>query len=405
MILVAGCTGEDPAPGIPSSSATSAPDHGANADAELAEAVRGVIEARIDEYALRSVIVRVTRGSEEVVAEAFGESMTGVPATVDMHFRNGAVAISYVATALLILVDDGVVSLDDPLSTWLPDVPHSDRVTLGQLARMTSGYADYLWSPELLGLLNDDPFRTWTPEELHPYGTSLPLLYDPGTNWNYSHTNYVLLGMALERITGGPVDRLLEERVLEPLGLENTRDPGSPEIAEPVLHAFTAERRAHFGVPAGQSFLEESTFWNPSWTITRGAIQYTDIVDMTRTARAIGTGELLSAESHAAQVDTGTRAIATLIDGCPACFPQSEIYTYGIGVVMMADWILQNPMFSGTSAVEAYLPDEDVALAVVVTFDEAAFDADGNVPMRATDLFHDLSGVVAPGSEPPQRAG
>lgn len=357
----------------------------------------------MDEYALRSVIVRVTRGEDGILTQAFGESMTGVPATVDMHFRNGAVAISYVATALLLLVEDGEVSLDDPLSRWLPEVPHADQVTLGQLAQMTSGYADYLWSAELLARLNDDPFRAWQPEELYPYGTSEPLLYEPGTNWNYSHTNYVLLGLALEKITGGPVDRLLQERVLDPLGLENTRDPGTPEVAEPALHAFTAERRAHLGIEPGQPFLEESTFWNPSWTITRGAIQYTDIVDMTRTARGIGTGALLSPESHAAQVNTDTREIATLVDGCPACFPHSEIYTYGIGVVMMGEWILQNPMFSGTSAVEAYLPGEDIALAIAVTFDEAAFDESGGVPMRATDLFHDLSGVIAPGFEPPQR--
>ena len=73
-----------------------------------------------------------------------GESITGVPATKDMHFRNGAVAISYVATLLLQLVDENKVSLDDRLSKWLPDIPNADRVTLGQLALMTSGYRDYV---------------------------------------------------------------------------------------------------------------------------------------------------------------------------------------------------------------------------------------------------------------------
>ena len=66
------------------------------------------------------------------------------PATTAMHFRNGAVAISYVATLLLELVDEQKVSLDDKLSKWLPEVPHADRVTLGQLAQMTSGYVDYV---------------------------------------------------------------------------------------------------------------------------------------------------------------------------------------------------------------------------------------------------------------------
>ena len=93
---------------------------------------------------LKAVIVRVTVDGKEVVTQAVGESMTGVPATTDMHFRNGAVAISYVSTLLLKLVDENKVSLDDKLSKWLPEVPHADRVTLGQLAQMTSGYVDYV---------------------------------------------------------------------------------------------------------------------------------------------------------------------------------------------------------------------------------------------------------------------
>ena len=93
---------------------------------------------------LKAVIVRVTVDGKEVLTQAVGDSMTGVPATPQMHFRNGAVAISYVSTLLLKLVDDKKVSLDDKMSKWLPDFPHADQVTLGQLAQMTSGYPDYV---------------------------------------------------------------------------------------------------------------------------------------------------------------------------------------------------------------------------------------------------------------------
>ena len=391
--------------GPPTDDTSTSPSASSNAPGTdaVADEIRDTITERMDDWGLRAVIVQATRDGQPIISEAFGESMTGVPATTDMHFRNGAVAISYVATALLLLVEEGTVTLDDTLSEWLPDVPNADRVTLGQLAQMTSGYADYLWDAELIAQLEANPFRQWTPEELAAYGTSRPLLYEPGTNWNYSHTNYVLLGLALERITGQPMEQLLEDRVLDPLGLDNTADPGTAEIPDPALHAFTAERRAYLGVPAGTGFLEDSTFWNPSWTITRGAVQYTDIDDLIRTAQGIGTGELLSPEMHERQLNLDTRDIATAVDGCPACFPHSEIYTYGIGVVMMGDWILQNPMFSGTAAVEAYLPEEDVALAVVVTFDESAFDEDGVYTNRATDLFRELAGVVSPGSAPPTR--
>ncbi|MCS5734438.1 serine hydrolase domain-containing protein [Herbiconiux daphne] len=403
--LLSGCTTGGSAasttsaepPGEPATSAA------ASGDEALAADVRDTITRAMRDWGMRAVIVRVTRGDQPVITEAFGESMTGVPATPDMHFRNGAVAISYVATALLELVDDGTVSLDDTLGTWLPDVPNADRVTLGQLAQMTSGYADYVADADFLDQLNADPFRQWQPDELAAYGTSKPLIYEPGTNWNYSHTNYVLLGLALEKITDEPMEQLLQERVLDPLGLDNTRPSSTAEIAEPVLHAFTAERREFLGIADGTPFLEESTFWNPSWTITRGAIQYTDIVDMTRTARAIGTGELLSPALHEKQLNLDTRGHSSTIEGCSTCFPHSEIYTYGIGVVMMGDWILQNPMFSGTAAVEAYLPDDDISLAVAVTFDESAFDDAGQVPNLATNLFRELAGVVAPGHAPPTR--
>ena len=77
------------------------------------------------------------------MSAALGESMTGVPATTDMHFRNGNVAVSYMATLLLRLVDQQVVALDDPLATWLPESPEADQVRLRMLANMTAGYPDF----------------------------------------------------------------------------------------------------------------------------------------------------------------------------------------------------------------------------------------------------------------------
>ena len=108
-------------------------------------------------------------------------------------------------------------------------------------------------------------------------------MFAPGTNWDYSHTNYVILGQALEKITGQPLDVALQEQVLAPLGLRNTVAWSTPEISEPVLHAFSSERRQALGIPAGTRFYEESTYWNPSWSLAPGSIQTTDIVDMTTT--------------------------------------------------------------------------------------------------------------------------
>ena len=132
-----------------------------------ADAVLNIVRDTMAAEHLKSAIVRVTIDGKVVAYEALGESMAGVPASTEMHFRNGAVAISYVATLLLRLVDEKKVALEDKLSKYLPDIPHADRVTLHQLAQMTSGYVDYVIGNDAFGAeLYENPFRQWEPEEL-----------------------------------------------------------------------------------------------------------------------------------------------------------------------------------------------------------------------------------------------
>jgi CubicO group peptidase (beta-lactamase class C family) len=390
----------------PSSSSTTSAPSPALADPAKADAVMKVVKDTMADAHLKAVIVRVTIDDEEIVTQAVGDSMPGVPATTDMHFRNGAVAISYVSTALLQLVDEKKVSLDDKVSTWLPDIPYTDKVTLGQLAQMTSGYVDYVTTPELSNEQYANPFRTFTPEDLIAISTKHPLLYEPGTNWNYSHTNYVILGLALEKITGQNVAALLREKVLGPLGLDNTTDPGTPAITEPALHAYTSERRQALKIPAGTPFYEESTYWNPSWTITRGAIQTTNIYDLNATAVAIGTGRLLSRESYQKMVTKDLIGKTTTLPGCTTCFPQFAGYTYGLGIISSGNWLLQNPLFSGEAGAFAYLPSQKVAIAVAVTFDQAAFDPiTGDYENSADVLWRKIAAALVPSDAPPMLPG
>lgn len=372
---------------------------------EDAGLLRVAVENAIEQIGAEAAIVRVTRGDDVLLTQAWGESMAGVPATVDMHFRNGAVAIPQVATVLLQLVDEGVVSLDDRLSTWLPNVAYADEVGLGQLAQMTSGYADYLWSDQFRAAFSADPFRQWTPEELVAMATVRPLVYPPGTNWNYSHTNYVILGLALEEITGRPLDELISERILDPLGMTQTADPGTPALLQPALHAYSQERRVDLGIAQGVSFTEESTSWNPSWTLARGAIQNTDITDMATVIRAVGRGDLLTAQSHELQVAPTLRVRTTPVEGCPTCFVQGEGYTFGYGIVLTGDWLMQNPLFHGYAGVAAYLPDEDLAIAIAATYGPDAFDEDGeprgNIAMT---IFRDVAAALAPDHQVPSRS-
>src|SRR5215207_2264737 len=364
---------------------------------DQAAAIVAIARDIMEQQDVKAVILSVTIDGQEIVTEALGESMTGVPATTEMHFRNGAVAFFYVATLLLRLVDQQVVTLDDTIDAWLPDLPDADQVTLRMLANMTAGYPDFEKNAGFQEAYYADPFCEWTAEERIAISLSVPRVFAPGTNWDYSHSNYVILGRALEKITGQPLDVALQEQVLDPMGLQNTVAWSTPQISEPVLHAFSSERRDALGIPAGTRFYEESTYWNPSWSLARGSIQTTDIVDLTTTAEAVGEGTLLSPESHQEQIAPKLLGFGTPVAGCPACHTLDEAYSYGLGVAISGDWILQNPLFGGYGAVAGYLPPEKIAVAVATTFGEGAFDEQGNYRHKSfQDIFAAIGTHLAP---------
>jgi CubicO group peptidase (beta-lactamase class C family) len=354
--------------------------------ADPAQAILDIAEEALSEMHLRAVLLHVMVDGEEIAHHATGESMTGIPATPDMHVRNGAVAITYTSTVLLRLVDEGVLALDDTIGQWLPDLADADQVTLRMLANMTSGYPDFVQNADFLRDTLENPFRAWTPEEQIEIGLSTPRVFAPGENWDYSHTNYVILGLALEAATGEPLDGLLKRYILDPLNLTGTAGEQTAWMPEPVLHAFSSERRQHLGIPAGTRFYEESSFWDPSWTLARGSIEYSTIADMTTSFAAIGRGELLSAASYRELVNHDLLGFGAPLEGCPNCFTLDASRLYGLGIWMTGGWLLQNPLFSGYAGTTVYHPDSDIAIGVATTFAEGAFDEKGNYQNASTTI-------------------
>jgi len=371
--------------------------------ASVQSRINALIRDAIARHSIRAVILQATKNGRTIMTKAYGYSQTGVPATTNMHFRNGAVAISYMSTLLLRLVDEGKVKLDDKISKWLPNLRDSNRVTLRMLASMTAGYHDYEIDPALIpDRLYNNPFVTITTQYQLKLALDEPQQFTPGTNFSYAHSNYVILRLILAKITKLPLEVALSRIVLRPLGLKNTVASIKPPIPLPALHAYSGERAPFFNVPLKDHFFEDSTDWNPSWTLAHGAIETTDITDMTRTAIGIGSGSLLSRRSYRAQIDPHI-GFGHPAPTCERCMKLNRYYGYGIGLVTNGNrgqWLLQNPLFAGESAIESYLPSQRLSIAIVTTFKPAAYDAQGNPSPYWQVLWAKIGKLLAPRDAP-----
>jgi CubicO group peptidase (beta-lactamase class C family) len=266
---------------------------------------------------------------------------------------------------------------------------------------MTSGYADYVYQPELLSGIALDPFRRWTPAELIRIGVTKPMDFEPGTNWGYSHTNYVILGGVLEKITGMPLNDAMRTYIFAPMGLTQTNGFVTPQIPAPVLHSYSSEQRQDLGVKPGVAFYAESTFWDPSWTTFDGGVQTTDITDWSKSMEAVGTGKLLSRSSFAAQVGPNLVGFGHAEPKCSVCRRNTTTFNYGLGVVKVGPWITQVKSFAGNSATVGYLPARKLTVSVVVTYLPEAFDAQGNYQDASVKTFRALADALAPNTLPP----
>ncbi|GAA1303343.1 serine hydrolase domain-containing protein [Saccharothrix xinjiangensis] len=250
---------------------------------------REVVQGALDEMAAtgaQGVQLRVVDGRHEFTARA-GTARVGSPRPVptDGRFRIGSITKTFVSTVVLQLVGEGRVELDAPVSRYLPGLlPDGDRITVRHVLQHTSGLYNYTDGLPL------DPsefesirYKTWTPAELVALSTAKPLNFEPGADWSYSNTNYVVAGLLIEEVTGKPYGRSVEQRVLRPLGLRDTSVPGTRvEVPGPHAHGYV---RAH-----GQ--VVDITELNPSVAWAAGEMISTT-ADLERFIDALLDGRLL----------------------------------------------------------------------------------------------------------------
>jgi D-alanyl-D-alanine carboxypeptidase len=169
-----------------------------------------------------SASVAIVRGAQIVYEQAYGNGRIApnTAARPAMRYAIGSVSKQFTATAILLLADEGKLSLDDRVAKWFPNLTRATDVTVRQLLAMTSGYQDY-WPQDYVFT---DMQRPATAQQITDRWAGKALDFDPGTKWQYSNTNYVIAGAIVERVAGMPFIDFLKQRIFTPLAMTSVAD-------------------------------------------------------------------------------------------------------------------------------------------------------------------------------------
>jgi len=274
-----------------------------------------------------------------------------------MLFGIGSNTKAFVSSTILSLVDSGKVSLDDPVSRYLPTYPNvTPSVTIRQLLNMTSGLFDYLNDSDAQGdSVSVNPYRFWTPEELIRTFVGPPRS-SPGGSYRYCNTDYVLLGMVISSVTGRPVSSQIRQRILAPLALDHTFLEVEESYMDPVAHPWNSGVD-FFAVPVTAHF---STLW------TAGGIMST-AENMVRWVKALYEGQVISPSS--------LQAMLTVVPMSSNAAAGLDWNGYGLGV-RQGSYYGKKVLGHGGSVMgyvshTGYLPGTGASFAVLTNTSEA----------------------------------
>ena len=299
--------------------------------------------------------VIVTRGGQTVYSAGRGlaDVQARRPITPDTVFRLGSITKQFTAALILQLVQEGRISLDDPISRFFPDYPQpGGAATVRQLLNHTSGIQSYTAIPGWM--VEENTNRPYTTAEMIALFRDRPSPTPPGQAWAYNNSGYVMLGAIVEAVTGKPWHEVLAERITGPLGLESIGYGVDRESGAAMARGYTEAdgevrpaRRIHMSVPHGA-----------------GALVGT-VGDLAKWAHALHHGRVVSPALYTAMTS-------------PASLPEGRTHPYGFGVGL--DEVRRRPTIRhgggifGFNTDSLYIPSEDVFVAVFANSDEPAGD-------------------------------
>lgn len=208
------------------------------ASAQSVDIIDPALKARIDRIAdgvlqqrgVPSASVAVVQGGKLVYTHAYGLAHIDPdkPAEPDMRYSIGSISKQFTAAAILILQEQGKLKLDDPVGNYVPGLTRGDEVTIREILSHTSGYQDY-WPEDYL---MTPMMKPATPQEIIDRWAKKPLDFDPGTQWQYSNTNYVIAGLIVEKVSGQKLMDFLEEHIFRPLGMKSVWDSDEAKLTQ-----------------------------------------------------------------------------------------------------------------------------------------------------------------------------
>ncbi|HKV28430.1 MAG TPA: serine hydrolase domain-containing protein, partial [Candidatus Acidoferrales bacterium] len=178
-----------------------------------------ILEA-MHEQQIPGLALAIVRDGKIVKAKGYGlaDIELNVPVTPQTVFESGSIGKQFAATAVMMLVEEGKIGLDDKITKYFPDAPATWRdITVRNLLSHTSGIKNYTDGKEV------DYRKDYTEDELLKKAESTPLDFAPGTDWNYSNTGFVVLGILIHKVTGEFYGDFLQQRIFRPLGMNTTR--------------------------------------------------------------------------------------------------------------------------------------------------------------------------------------
>ncbi len=197
-------------------------------DPTLRTRVDRVATAVMAERGFPSVSIAVVQGGKLVYTHAYGLAHIdpALPATPEMRYSIGSISKQFTAAAILILQEQGKLRLDDPVGKYVPGLTEGDKVTIREILSHTSGYQDY-WPEDYLMTPMEKPT---TAQAILDTWAKKPLDFPPGTQWQYSNTNYVIAGLIVERVSGQPLMQFLSEHIFHPLGMHSVWDSDEAKL-------------------------------------------------------------------------------------------------------------------------------------------------------------------------------